>query len=253
MSQNACDEPIVVPPGPGKGIVGSGSLGIVPKTGTYVTTWTNPNIGNPIDGEKFLKPTTVISVGYVIPNGVVEIGPVANTSNFPTVDANGNVDYVDFANKMKENANQIVSQLQSLQSAKAAAIAAGPDGPSCDEDVEYPANTFTIEVKSKFEVIPCVDPVPCEFTCSTFTVTGDDTVTITNGTITITLNGGTLTLSGVTTLDLPSVTTIGGEEIATAADIANADFVSTSTFNNHRHNYEDGANTQTTETTGTPV
>jgi hypothetical protein len=227
MSQNACDEPIIVPPGPGKGIVGSGSLGIVPKTGTYVTTWTNPNIGNPIDGEKFLTPTTVISVGYVIPNGVVEIGPVANTSNFPTVDANGNVDYVAFAEQMQSDAQAIVSQLQSLQASKAAAIAAIPDGPSCNTNFEILADTFLVNCNA-MTVDACDGDKPdVTFNCGDFTITMNstgETFTVTNGVASITLTGTTLSFSGITTMDLPAGTTIGGDSISTGLE-------------SHRHTY----------------
>ena len=170
------------------------------------------------------KPPSV----YVIPQ--IEI-PVANTADYgsgtssntslytPATAAeigNGAVDYVKFAEKMQADANQLAADLQSLKDAKGVSGGGAgggvPDGPDCDTDVNYPANTFTIEVKSKFQVVPCEDPVPCEVTCSTFTVTGNDTVTLTNGQITITMDGSSLSISGATgTLDLGAlnVTTTG--------------------------------------------
>jgi len=193
---------------------------IAEQVSTIGPTRANNKVRKPGTGRP--KPTV-----YTIPQ--INI-PVANTEEYEvssntelyipaigTEIGNGAVDYVKFAEKMQAQATELANNLQTLKNQKGVSSGAGggvPDGPDCDIDVEYPANTFTIEVKSKFEVIPCEDPVPCEFTCSTFTVNADDTVTITNGTITITLSGGTLSFAGVTAMDLPSVTTIGGNAIA---------------------------------------
>lgn len=211
MSRNACDEDIVVPPGPGQGIIGSGSIGIQPKSGSPVSG-SNPNIGNPIDGICISIPTTrgqypeyPGSYGYVIPNGGVEIG-VANTSNFPT-DANGNVDYVAFAEKMQQDAEAIVTQLQNLQSSKAAAIASIPDGPSCNSDFEVQANTFLVNCNS-FVVDHCSSGDPTiTFNCSTFSIK--------SGAVTITVDGDDITISGGT-LNLPAGTTVNGAAILTS-------------------------------------
>jgi hypothetical protein len=176
--------------------------------------------------------------------------PVANTTEY-TISANnytppgayhinetgpgnaGEVNYAAFAEKMKADALALANNLTALRAEKLAQIAAGPDGPECDIDVDYPANTFTIEVKSKFQVIPCEDPVPCEFTCSTFTVTGDDTVTITNGTITLTMDGGNLTIAGATAVNVADgQLQEGGVRVATRGWV-------TDNFseNNHTHTF----------------
>lgn len=186
----------------------------------------------------------------------------------------GEVNYAAFAEKMKADALALANNLTALKAQKAAAVGGGPDGPDCDIDVDYPANTFTIEVKSKFQVVPCEDPVPSEFTCSAFTVTGDGTepititdgtstfsmngsgqASLTNGTITITMNGGSLSISGATgTLDLGAlnITTTGtvtGSTLTGSTDVVGGG----KSLKTHRHNYEDAAaNTSTTRTTTAP-
>lgn len=234
MSKNACDDDIIVPPGPGpgKGIFGAGSLGIVPGTGSSGQLF--PSIGNPIDGEKFLTPTTrgqypdfPASSGYVIPSDGVMIS-VANTSNFPTVDANNEVDYVAFAEQMQSDAQAIVSQLQSLQASKAAAIAAIPDGPSCNTNFEIPADTFLVNCNA-MTVDACDGDKPdVTFNCGDFTITMNstgETFTVTNGVASITLTGTTLSFSGITTMDLPAGTTIGGDSISTGLQAHNHTYV----------------------------
>ena len=251
------------PPGPGNISIGTGylqvdisglsanSLGFFePGNGGRPTAFSSTGGGEkfPLGGVK--------TTGYVIPQLNI---PVTNTDSYSVAANNyvpatiaeiietgpgdqGEVDYVKFAEKMQAEATNLANELQTLLNQKGVsgggAGAGVPDGPDCDIDVDYPANTFTIEVKEKFQVVPCEDPTPCEFTCSDFTVTGDgtgtvqiftggggnycevaldsaaQTVTLKNGVITLTLNGGTLSFAGVTAMNLPAVTTIDGKAIA---------------------------------------
>jgi hypothetical protein len=145
------------------------------------------------------KPPSV----YVIPQ--IEI-PVANTNDYgsetssntslytPATAAeigNGAVDYVKFAEKMQADANQLAADLTALKNAKGVsgggAGGSVPDGPDCDTDVDYPANTFHIEAKTKFEVVPCEDETIIE---------------LYNGTIRLTIEGGNLTIAGATTVNV---------------------------------------------------
>ena len=237
------------------GPAGNWGLGTSPPgtfTAYYPTTVSTTGGGYVKGGSrpKAIGPQTKPPAVYVIPQ--IEI-PVANTAEYgnetssntslytPATAAeigNGAVDYVKFAEKMQADANQLAADLQALKNAKGVSGGGAgggvPDGPDCEYDVDYPANTFTIEVKSKFQVIPCEDPVPSEFTCSAFTVTGDGTepititdgtstvemngsgqISLTNGTVTVTINGGTISFSGVTAMDLPAGTTLDGDPILT--------------------------------------
>lgn len=246
----------------GQTVFGTGSIGAKGKWFSGITLLGETaareiaeqvcSIGPTDKNNKVRKPGTGTPkpIVYTIPQ--INI-PVANTEEYevssntelylPAVGTeigNGAVDYVKFAEKMQAQATELANNLQALKNQKGVSGGGAgggvPDGPSCDQDVDYPANTFTIEVKSKFQVVPCEDPVPCEFTCSNFHVSGDgtgtiqiftggggnfcsidldssaQTVTLRNGTITFTIGaGGNMSVSGATNINFGSanITTTG--------------------------------------------
>lgn len=140
------------------------------------------------------------SIVYTIPQ--INI-PVANTEEYEessntelyipatgTEIGNGSIDYAKFAEKMAAQATELANNLQSLKDQKGVSSGAGagvPDGPDCETDVDYPANTFHIEAKTKFEVVPCED---------------ENIIELYNGIITLTIEGGNLTISGATTVNV---------------------------------------------------
>ena len=206
----------------------------------------------------------VLGIGQVLPIRPHLTIPVANTETFPTVDSNNEVDFITYCEVLQTKAETLAEDLQTLYNEKIAAsigsAGAGAGGGgvsegvgnSCEEDFEIKANTFVVNCNAMV-VDQCGTPPPVNFNCGSFTVTLDstaETFTVTDGTSTISLNNGTLTFAGITTLDLPAITTIGGAAIATEsyADDAAAD--AAATLPNHRHTVEADGNTATTEYTG---
>lgn len=184
--------------------------------------------GNIVGGGSIGSGSPSGSGGNVLPPIFI---PVANTTEY-TISANnytppgayhinetgpgnaGEVNYAAFAEKMKADALALANNLTALRAEKLAQVAAGPDGPECDIDVDYPANTFRIEAKTKFEVVPCEDA---------------NIIELYNGTIRLTMNGGNLTITGATNINFGSAT------VTTSGDFV-ADGKSLKT---HTHNFSD--------------
>lgn len=214
----------------GKWFSGIQSLGetaareIAEQTSSVGPTDTNNRVKKPGTGLK----TPIV---YTIPQ--INI-PVANTEEYETSSntelyipatgteiGNGSIDYAKFAEKMAAQATELANNLQTLKNQKGVSSGAGgsvPDGPDCETDVNYPANTFHIEAKTKFEVVPCED---------------ENIIELYNGVITLTIEGGNLTITGATTVNI-----VDGELQEGGSRVATRDWV-TSNFseNSHTHTF----------------
>jgi len=221
-------EPIPPGEGSGKGVYGSGSIGAnraanwseaTPAKNLIPTQTCTVNKNNSGNGFAVLTP-----IGEVLPPIFIS---VANTEEYtaPEYHINetgpgnqGEVNYAEYAAQLQAKTLELVSNLQTLRATKAAEVASIPDGPDCDTDVDYPANTFHIEAKTKFEVVPCED---------------DTIIELYNGTITLTIDGGNLTISGAT-----AVNVVDGELQEGGVRVATRGWVEDSfSENTHTHTF----------------
>jgi len=197
-------------------------------TGVLVPSYTVPVIVS-------VNEVAVNGEGQTLPN--LKVGPVANTNTFPpeSLDANSEINYIDFCNELQTKALELATNLGNLHAAQGGGGAPGGGGASagvsegvgnsCEEDFEIKANTFTINCNALI-VDDCGTPPPITINSGEVSITTDGSdVTITNGQATLTINGGVINVS-------QGELQFGGNKVATETWV-------TDNFseNNHTHTF----------------
>lgn len=238
-----CERIYYTPPGPGEPGGPGGPVEHI-FTGVLGPSYTVPVIVS-------VNEVAVNGEGQTLPN--LKVGPVANTNTFPpeTLDANSEINYIDFCNELQTKALELATNLGNLHAAQGGGGAPGGGGASagvsdgvgnsCQEDFEIKANTFTINCNALI-VDQCGTPPPVTINSGEVSITTDGSdVTVTNGTVTLTMSGGTINVTGGSLqVNGSNVATEAYADAAAAAAQTAAEAYADSvaaTLPSHRHTY----------------